>query len=96
MDASPTFSHSLSISSYSSDRFNVDSVEGVFVHLSVKRIFFVFVLLFVSNLSIFSASQRLRCINVGFQGNFINPFMPNGLFYHNSSDSSVSNIKGVW
>ena len=26
----------------------------------------------------------------------INPFMPNGLFYHNSLDLSISNTRGVW
>ena len=25
-----------------------------------------------------------------------NPFMPSGLFYHNSLDRSLSNIRGVW
>ena len=27
---------------------------------------------------------------------FVNPFMPSGLFYHNSLDRSISYIRGVW
>ena len=68
-------------------------------HITICFVSVCFSCIFLS-VTLESCTLRSRLHNiylrVGFNTNYINPFMPSALFYLSSLNRFISNIRGVW